>query len=75
MIADNNIFNIRYNKRNKWIGQTGSKRGFVCFDTKEHAIRAAFLLLVGYIRRGIDTPRKVITRFAPPSEPYEPLNA
>lgn len=68
MIGDNNVFNIRYNKRNKWFGQTGQKHGFCCFDSRDHAIRACFKLLVNYIRSGYDTYRKIINRFAPPSE-------
>lgn len=68
MIGDNNVFNIRYNKRNKWIGQTGQKHGFCCFDTRAHGIRACFVILVNYIRSGHDTYRKIINRFAPPSE-------
>ena len=41
MIAKNNIFNIRYAAQTKWMGQTGENKGFVEFDTREHAIRAA----------------------------------
>lgn len=68
MIAENNIFNIRADKRNNWIGQIGVRRGFCVFDTKEHGIRACFKLLCNYMRRGYNTPRKIITRFAPPTE-------
>ena len=68
MIGENNVFNIRYNKRNHWQGQTGSFRGFCNFDTRDNAIRACFVLLVHYIRNGYDTYRKIIYRFAPPKE-------
>ncbi len=68
MIGENNIFNIRYSKRNNWKGQTGQFRGFCNFDTRDNAIRACFVLLVNYIRSGYDTYRKIIYRFAPPSE-------
>lgn len=68
MIGKNNVFNIRYNKRNHWQGQTGSFRGFCNFDTRDNAIRACFVLLVNYIRNGYDTYRKIIYRFAPPKE-------
>lgn len=68
MIADNNPYNIRYSKKNNWIGQTGMKRGFCCFDTMEHGIRACFRLLNNYILRGCDTPQKIISRFAPSCE-------
>lgn len=68
MIGNNNPFNIRYNKRNKWIGQTGCKRGFCEFDSLKHGVRAAFVLLQNYIRRDIDTPSKIINRYAPSKE-------
>lgn len=68
MIGNNNLFNIRYTKRNNWIGQIGQKHGFCCFDTLDHGIRAAFKLLLGYIDRGYDTIEKIISRFAPSSE-------
>lgn len=68
MIGKNNPFNIRYNKRNNWLGQIGQKRGFCEFDTLEHGVRAAFILIKGYIERDIDTPRNIIYRFAPPKE-------
>lgn len=34
----------------------------------DHAVRACFKLLVNYILSGHDTYRKIINRFAPPSE-------
>ncbi len=68
MIAANNPFNIRFNKRNNWLGQIGQKRGFCEFDSINHGVRAAFVLIKGYIERDIDTPRKIINRFAPPKE-------
>ena len=66
MIAQNNIFNVRYSKRNKWIGQIGSRRGFVEFDSVDHGIRCCFVLLCNYIRSGYDTIEKIIYRFCPP---------
>lgn len=68
MIGQNNPFNIRYSKKNHWIGQKGQKRGFCEFDNLAHGVRAAYVLLTNYIRRGVDTPRKIISRYAPPSE-------
>ena len=68
MIARNNIFNIRANGA-KWVGQTGSNKGFVEFDTQEHAIRAWLVLMRTYRRKhGLTTIRDIIRRFAPPSE-------
>ena len=36
MIAKNNIFNIRQGA--KWQGMTGTKKGFVEFETQEYAM-------------------------------------
>ena len=68
MIAKNNIFNIRAG-RAQWLGMTGSRKGFVEFDTQEHGIRAWLVLMRNYRRRyGCRTIRQIVTRFAPPSE-------
>ena len=68
MIAKNNIFNIRAG-RAQWVGMTGTRKGFVEFDTQEHGIRAWLILMRNYRRRyGCRTIRQIVTRFAPPSE-------
>ena len=68
MIAKNNIFNIRAG-RAQWLGMTGTRRGFVEFDTREHGIRAWLVLMRNYRRQyGCRTVRQIVTRFAPPSE-------
>ena len=68
MIATNNIFNIRVG-RQPWHGQTGAKKGFVEFDTREHAIRAWLVLMRTYRRRYQRcTIRDIVGRFAPPNE-------
>ena len=68
MIAKNNIFNIRAGKA-QWLGMTGTRRGFVEFDTQEHGIRAWLVLMRNYRRKyGCRTIRQIVTRFAPPSE-------
>ena len=68
MIARNNIFNIRANGA-KWVGQIGSNKGFVVFDTQEHAIRAWLVLMRTYRKKyGLTTIRDIIKRYAPPSE-------
>ena len=68
MIANNNIFNIRAG-RAQWLGMTGTRKGFVEFDTREHGIRAWLVLMRNYRRRyGCRTIRQIVTRFAPPSE-------
>ena len=68
MIAKNNIFNIRANGA-KWVGQIGSNKGFVEFDTQEHTIRAWLVMMRTYRRKhGLTTIRGIINRFAPPTE-------
>ena len=68
MIAKNNIFNIRAG-RAEWQGMTGTRKGFVEFIDQEHAIRAWLVLMRNYRRQyGCDSIRKIVTRFAPPSE-------
>ena len=68
MIATNNIFNIRVGKQ-PWLGQTGAKKGFVEFDTREHAIRAWLVLMRTYRKKyHLRTIRDIVTRFAPPAE-------
>lgn len=61
----NNPLNIRYSKRNQWIGQVGEDNGFCVFDTAEHGLRAAFLLLKNYGRKGYNTLPLIIARWAP----------
>lgn len=69
MVGLNNPFNIRNNKRNKWQGQNGSRRGFCNFIYLDYGIRAAaYLLMYSYRRIGIDTILGIVKRFAPPSE-------
>lgn len=69
MIAKNNIFNIRHAAQTKWTGQIGQNKGFVEFDTREHAIRAWLVLMRTYRKKyGCDTIEKIITSFAPPIE-------
>lgn len=69
MIAKNNPFNIRYNVANNWLGQTGQHKGFCDFDTMEHGLRAAIVLLKNYVyRKDLQTVAKVVSRFAPSNE-------
>ena len=68
MIAKNNIFNIRAGQA-QWLGMTGTRKGFVEFDSQEHGIRAWLVLMRSYRRRyGCRTIRQIVTRYAPPSE-------
>lgn len=67
-IRNNNPLNIRYSPCNKWQGQTGCNKGFCTFDTIEYGIRAALVLLRNYVRRGLCTPRLIISNWAPSNE-------
>ena len=69
MIGKNNPFNIRYNRLNHWKGQIGQTRGFCDFENYTYGVRAAaYLLMISYRKRGINTIRGIIYAFAPPSE-------
>lgn len=48
MIAKNNIFNIRKGLGAKWQGETGARKGFVEFETREYGIRAWIVLMHNY---------------------------
>ena len=71
-IRNNNPLNIRYNRRNDWLGKVADvmkcDKEFEEFVSMEYGFRAAIRLLNNYIRRGYDTPRYIIGRWAPPSE-------
>lgn len=69
MIGKNNPLNLRDSLLNRWKGQCGHTRGFCNFDTSQHGVRAACILLMqSYRKRGCKTIRSVIERFAPPQE-------
>ncbi len=66
---NNNPGNIRASGA-PWQGQTGvDPAGFAVFDTPAHGMRALARLLQNYQTvHGLDTVRKVISRYAPSSE-------
>lgn len=65
---NNNPFNIRYNSSNRWQGLVSNNRGFCKFESLSFGVRAGFVLLYRYLQHGINTPSKIIHRFAPPTE-------
>lgn len=70
-ICNCNPLNIRYSAVNRWLGLHPAQpqvKGFCRFVSMAHGYRAAVVLIKNYIRRGIDTPAQIITRWAPPSE-------
>lgn len=65
----NNPANIRYNKKNNWLGQIGSDNGFCVFDTVEHGLRALVILLRNYINvYKLHSVSEIISRYAPACE-------
>lgn len=68
-IRNFNPFNIRRSQI-VWLGERSEliDREFESFISMELGLRAGLLLLRNYIRRGYDTPRKILARFAPASE-------
>lgn len=61
--------NIRYNKFNRWLGLIGKdNKGFCRFSSVEYGFRALVVLLKRYLYYGYDTPKKIISRFAPVTE-------
>ena len=69
-IRNNNPLNIRRNPANQWQGlrPVQTDKLFCQFKAMKWGLRAAIKLLDNYIRRGAQTPRQIISRWAPPSE-------
>lgn len=68
-IRNNNPLNIEFNPANKWQGQTGTDGRFAIFTTPFFGIRAAGRLLRNYRNNhGLNTPRGIISRWAPAFE-------
>lgn len=67
---NNNPLNIRKNASNAWKGKVvpGSDPAFEQFITMAYGYRAALYLLRKYIGQGHNTIRKIINKWAPPSE-------
>lgn len=71
-IRNNNPLNIRKTS-DQWNGMIGADKDakgnrFVIFSSPEYGIRAAYRIMKNYAKRGLVTPRDVITTWAPPSE-------
>ena len=66
-IRNNNPGNLRTGE--SWQGATGANSGFVVFSDLSYGIRAAATVLVNNITdQGNNTIRKLISKYAPPSE-------
>jgi hypothetical protein len=66
-IRNNNPGNIRFDGT-QWRGIKGDDGAFCIFDVPENGIRAIAKILGNYDKRNINTVRKIITEWAPPSE-------
>lgn len=70
-IKNNNPFNIRRGDNN-WLGKvpysSSTDKEFEQFKTMRYGIRAGIILFKNYIKKGYDTPYRILRRFAPPSE-------
>lgn len=68
-IRNNNPLNIKFNKTNKWNGQTGENRGFCTFSSSKYGIRAAAVLLNNYMtKNSLTSVASIITKWAPGSD-------
>ncbi len=69
-IRNNNPLNIRHARQNRWRGlrKEQTDKSFCQFTEMKWGLRAAIRLMENYIRRGAQTPRQIISRWAPPSE-------
>ncbi len=75
-IRNNNPLNIRRDLRNRWRGEKPNPspslgrvdREFCQFTAMKWGLRAAVRLMENYVKKGAQTPRQIISRWAPPSE-------
>jgi hypothetical protein len=68
-IRNNNPGNLRFGKFAQQLGATGKDdKGFAVFQSMEDGVRAAVKLLEGYVSKGYDSVRKIISRWAPANE-------
>lgn len=65
-IRNNNPGNLRANSFKGFVGVDAG--GYAVYDTMQNGVRASARQLKLYIQRGINTPRKIITTWAPASE-------
>lgn len=69
MIGENNPFNIRYNSRNQWLGQSKPIRGFCSFKSLDYGVRAALMLVMrSYRKKDLLTVSEIVSRYAPTTE-------
>jgi len=64
----NNPFNIRFSRRNMWLGQIGNVNGFCKFILPFYGVRAFALLYRTYLFTGRNTISLFIRSYAPSAE-------
>lgn len=67
-IRNNNPLNIRLGDNWQGLRQEQTDKAFCQFVSMEYGLRAAFVILFNYLKKRIDTPEKIIKRWAPPTE-------
>lgn len=73
-IRNNNPGALRDDGRSKWRGMTGSKDGFLQFDTPENGRRAQVINIMNQQRlHGINTVQDLVTKYAPSSDNNDPV--
>lgn len=67
-IRNNNPLNIRRGDNWQGLRKEQTDKAFCQFVSMEYGLRAAFIILFNYLKKRVDTPDKIIKRWAPPSE-------
>lgn len=67
-IRNNNPLNIRLGDKWQGLCKEQTDKAFCQFVSMEYGLRAAFIILFNYLKKRVDTPDKIIKRWAPPSE-------
>lgn len=72
-LRNNNPLNIRYVKSNNWLGKIDGEdkqdKAFEEFDSLEHGLRAAYVLLYNYMEKSnLRSIAAIISRWAPMNE-------
>lgn len=67
-IRNNNPLNIRLGDNWQGLRQEQTDKAFCQFVSMEYGLRAAFIILFNYLKKKVDTPDKIIKRWAPPTE-------
>lgn len=67
-IRNNNPLNIRLGDNWQGLCKEQTDKAFCQFVSMEYGLRAAFIILFNYLRKKVDTPDKIIKRWAPPTE-------